>query len=108
MLPTDPYVRVNTTGASLKLCIPPLNGRCRLDPMKKTVKTIKKYLWGILNAIVLEVNNGPVESINSGIKSVKVRARGYRNIQQFATEMYFYLGGLDMYPEGYRNQLTHS
>ncbi len=27
---------------------------------------------------------------------------------RFATAIYFYLGGLDMYPEGYRNQLNHS
>ncbi len=108
MLPTDLYMRVNTTGSSLKLCIPMLDGRCRLDPMKKAAKTIKKHLWGILNAIVLKVSNGPVERINNGIKNVNVHALRYRNKQRFATAMYFYLGGLDMYPEGSRNQSTHS
>ena len=39
--------------------------RCRLEPMKKVAKTIKKHLWGILNAIVLKVSNGPAEGINS-------------------------------------------
>ncbi len=77
--------------------------RCRLAPMKEAAKTVKKHLWGIINAIVLKVSNGPAESINSRIKSIKVRARGYRNKQRFATAIYFYLGGLDMYPEGYRN-----
>ncbi|MCY4234569.1 MAG: ISL3 family transposase [Bacteroidetes bacterium] len=76
--------------------------RSQLDPMKKVSKTIKKHLWGIINAIVLGVSNGPAESINSRIKAIKVRARGFRNQQRFANAIYFYLGGLDLYPVGYQ------
>ncbi|WP_419606730.1 transposase [Thiolapillus sp.] len=36
--------------------------------MKKVAKTIKEHLWGILNAIVLKVSNGPAEGLNSRIK----------------------------------------
>jgi len=41
--------------------------RSRLEPMKKTAATIKKHLWGIINAVVLKAHNGPAESINSRI-----------------------------------------
>jgi transposase len=29
---------------------------------------------------------------------IKVRSRGFRNKQRFANAIYFYLGGLDLYP----------
>ncbi len=82
--------------------------RCRLEPMKEAAKTIKNHLWGIINAVVLKVSNGPAESINSRIKTVKIRARGFRNKQRFINAIYFYLGGLDLYPEGFQKQATHS
>ena len=74
--------------------------RSRLDPIKAVAKTIKSHLWGILNAIVLKVSNGPAEGLNSRIKMIKVRSRGFRNKQRFANAIYFHLGGLDLYPEG--------
>jgi transposase len=74
--------------------------RCRLKPMMVVAKTIKAHLWGILNAIVLKVTNGPAEGINSRIKMIKVRSRGFRNKQRFANAIYFQLGGLDLYPDG--------
>ena len=63
-------------------------------------RTIKKHLWGILNAIILKVSNGPAEAINSRIKTIKVRSRGFRNKRRFANAIYFHLGGIDLYPEG--------
>jgi transposase len=74
--------------------------RCRLDPIKEVAKTIKAHLWGILNAVVLKVSNGPAEGINSRIKMIKVRSRGFRNKERFANAIYFHLGGLNLYPEG--------
>ncbi len=74
--------------------------RSRLKPIKEVAKTIKEHLWGILNAIVLKVSNGPAEGLNSRIKTIKVRSRGFRNKQRFANAIYFHLGGLDLYPEG--------
>ena len=79
--------------------------RCRLEPMKKVAKTIKKHLWGILNAIILKVSNGPAEGINSRIKAIKVRSHGFRNKERFANAIYFHLGGLDLYPEAISQQL---
>ena len=60
----------------------------------------QKHPWGILNAIILKVSNGPAEGIHSRIKTIKVRSRGFRNKRRFANAIYFHLGGLDLYPEG--------
>ena len=78
--------------------------RSRLEPVKKVAKTIKAHLWGILNAVVLKADNGGAESINSRIKMVKVRSRGFRNKERFRNAIYFHLGGLDLYPEGIKQQ----
>ena len=74
--------------------------RSRLEPVKKVAKTIKAHLREILNAVVLKVSNGPAEVLNSRIKMLKVRSRGFRNKERFANAIYFHLGGLQLYPEG--------
>lgn len=74
--------------------------RSRLAPMIKVARTIKHHLWGIINAVVLKANNGGAESINSRIKMIKVRSRGFRNKERFRNAIYFHLGGLDLYPSG--------
>lgn len=76
--------------------------RSRLKPIRDVARIIKEHLWGILNAIVLKVSNGPAEGLNSRIKTIKVRSRGFRNKKRFANAIYFHLGGLDLYPEGVR------
>ena len=48
----------------------------------------------------IESSNGPAEGINSRIKMIKVRSRGFRNKERFANAIYFHLGGLDLYPDG--------
>jgi transposase len=82
----------------------PINwmSRSRLAPMKKVAATLKNHLWGIINAVVLKADNSPAESINSRIKTVKTRARGFRNKQRFRDAIYFHLGGLQLYPAGIR------
>lgn len=74
--------------------------RCRLEPVRDVARIIKKHLWGIINAILLKVTNGGAESINSRIKMVKIRSRGFRNKTRYKNAIYFHLGGLDLYPEG--------
>ncbi len=76
--------------------------RSRLKPIRDVARIIKEHLWGILNAIILKVSNGPAEGLNSRIKTIKVRSRGFRNKKRFANAIYFHLGGLDLYPEGVR------
>ncbi len=74
--------------------------RSRLKPMQTTSKTLRNHLWGILNAVIFKVDNSHAESINSRIKTLKSRARGFRNRERFRNTMYFHLGGLQLYPEG--------
>lgn len=74
--------------------------RCRLEPMVKVARMIKNHLWGILNAVVLKVTNGPSESLNSKIQKLKRRACGYRNRERFRRAIMFHLGGLDLRPAG--------
>ena len=73
--------------------------RSRLEPVAKVARMIGEHLWGIINAVVLKVDNGAGESINSRIQMVKTRARGFRNKKRFRRAIYFYLGGLKLYPD---------
>ena len=47
--------------------------RSRLTAMVKLARTIRKHLWGIINAIVLSASNGKSESMNSRIQSKRQR-----------------------------------
>lgn len=79
--------------------------RCRLEPIKRVARMVKKHMLGILNAIVLEVTNAKAEGINSKIQKIKASACGFRNRQRFRTAIYFHLGGLDLHP---RPALSHT
>ena len=72
--------------------------RSRLKPMKTAARSIKKNLWGIVNAIVLNATNAMAESVNSKIKLLKVKARGYRNQARDKVAILFHHGGLNLYP----------
>jgi transposase len=72
--------------------------RCRLAPMRKVAETVRKHLWGILNAIESRTTNALSEGMNSRIQALKQRACGYRNRTRFREAIYFHLGGLDLYP----------
>ena len=73
--------------------------RSRLKPMKTQAISIKKNLWGIINAIVHKKSNAGAEGINSQIKVLKVNARGFRNRERFRLSVLFHFGGLDLYPK---------
>jgi transposase len=72
--------------------------RSRLEPMRKVAWTVKKHLWGILNAVLKGVTNATAESLNAKIQWVKKNACGFRNRERFRTAIMFHCGGLDMYP----------
>ena len=78
--------------------------RCRLGPMRKAARTVRKYLWGILTAIVAGATNALTEGINARIQELKRRACGYRNRARFREAIYFHLGGLDLRPAA----MTHT
>jgi transposase len=72
--------------------------RSRLAPMIALAKSLKKHFYGIMNAIILGVDNGMAESINSKIQKVKKMACGFRNTERFKNAIIFHFGGLDLYP----------
>ena len=74
--------------------------RSRLDPVVKVGKMVRKFLWGILNAIMLKATNAIAESINATIQKIKSRACGFRNRARFRTAIMFHKGGLSMVPSG--------
>ena len=57
--------------------------RCRLEPVKKVARMIKRHLDGILTAVVDRVTNARAESINAEIQKPKYSARGFRNAIYF-------------------------
>lgn len=73
--------------------------RSRLQPIRTAAKSIQKNLCGIINAIVNKQDNARAESINSKIKILKVRAKGFRNKERFKGAILFYMGALDLMPK---------
>jgi transposase len=71
---------------------------CRLKPMISVGKMVRKYLWGILNAIRLRVNNSMLEAKNARIQKIKKIACGFRNRERFKNVVLFHFGGLDIMP----------
>jgi transposase len=82
--------------------------RCRLEPMRRVAKTVRAFLWGILNAIKLDVTSAAGESINAKIQRVKDRSCGFRSRERFRNAIYFHCGGLDLYPGTLRATHTTS
>ncbi len=72
--------------------------RSRLAPVKKTARTLKDHLYGILSYCKHRITNAMTESINSKIETLRKSACGYRNKQRLRTVILFHLGGLDLYP----------
>ncbi|EMO8003063.1 ISL3 family transposase [Salmonella enterica] len=64
--------------------------------MKNAVKTIGKRLYGILNAMRHNVSNGNAEALNSKIRLLRIKARGYRNRERFKLGVMFHYGKLKM------------
>ena len=72
--------------------------RCRLKPMIAVGNMVRRYFWGILNAIRFKVNNSMLEAKNACIQRIKKIACGFRNKNRFKTAILFQLGGLDLQP----------
>ena len=71
---------------------------CQLPAMIAVGKTVRRFLWGILNAIRLKVNNSMLEAKNARIQRIKKIACGFRNRERFKNAILFHLGGLDIMP----------
>ena len=72
--------------------------RSRLKPMVEVAKMLRRRLENILTYLKHRMTNAKSEAINSKIQWVKYTARGYRNMSNFITAIYFHCGGLNMNP----------
>lgn len=70
----------------------------RLTPMIEAAKTLKRHLANLLTYIKHRITNATSEGINSKIQMIKMMACGYRNREHYKAAIYFYCGGLDLYP----------
>lgn len=69
-----------------------------IRPVVTVAEQVEEKLWGILNAMRLRASNGLAEALNSKIRGLKVRAKGYRSKTRFKTAILFHFGGLEMAP----------
>lgn len=71
---------------------------CRLKPIIKVAKMIKKHFENILTYLKHPITNAVSEGLNSKIQTLKANARGFRNFANYRTRILFYCGKLDLYP----------
>jgi transposase len=70
----------------------------KLGPMKKVARMIKERLTNVVSYCTHKITNAVAEGINSKIMAIKRRVGGFRNVENYKTAIYFYCGGLDLYP----------
>jgi transposase len=70
----------------------------RLQPVIKAAKMVKRHLANVLTYFEHRLTNAVAEGLNSKIQTIKKRAYGFRNRENFKTAIYFNCGGLDLYP----------
>ena len=71
---------------------------CRVNEIRDVAYRIRSHLGYILTYCRHRITNAVAEGINSKIMAIKRRAGGYRNKEHFKIAIYFYCGGLDLYP----------
>jgi transposase len=64
--------------------------------LTSAARTLRKRLYGILNAMKHRVSNGNAESLNSKIRLLRIKSRGYRNKERFKLAVMFHYGRLNM------------
>ena len=72
--------------------------RSRLSPIINAAHTVRNHLRGVLAYFAHRVSNATAEGINSKIQTIKKRAYGFRNRDNFKTAIFFHCGGLNLYP----------
>jgi transposase len=76
--------------------------RCRLKPVIKVAKMLKKHLAHILSYFRHRITNAMSEGFNSRIQSIKSQARGFRAFENYRTRILFYCGKLDLMPRTHK------
>ena len=72
--------------------------RSRLEPVKAVAQMLARKLDNVITYCSHAITNAVAEGLNSKIMSIKRRAGGYRNPNNFKIVIYFYCGGLRLHP----------
>jgi transposase len=72
--------------------------RSKLKPIAYAARTIRNHLEGVLAYFSHHTTNAMLEGVNSKIQTVKKRAYGFRNRDNFKTAIFFHCGRLQLYP----------
>lgn len=72
----------------------------RLKPMIEAARTVRRHIVNVLTYFEHRITNAVSEGLNSKIQTIKKRAYGFRNKENFKTAIYFHCGGLQLYPAG--------
>jgi len=84
---------LNDLKAWMKIAI-----RSKIQPIIAFVNTLKSHWSGIKAFFNNQYTNAFAEQINSTIQNIKRIARGYRNVNNYKTMIYFRLGKLNVLP----------
>lgn len=61
--------------------------RCRLRPMVRVAKMLKRHLPNLLSYFHHRITNATSEGFNSGIQALKYAARGFRSFKNYRTRI---------------------
>ncbi len=73
--------------------------RCRLKPMVKVAKMLKRHLPNLLTYFRHRITNATSEGFNSVIQALRYAARGFRSFANYRTRILFYCGKLNLMPQ---------
>ena len=73
--------------------------RCRLKPVVKVAKMLKRHLPHLLSYFRHRITNATSEGFNSVIQALKYAARGFRSFANYRTRILFFCGNLDLKPD---------
>ena len=73
--------------------------RCRLRPMAKVAKMLRRHLPNLLSYFRHRITNAVSEGFNSVIQALKYAARGFRSFVNYRTRILFFCGKLDLKPD---------
>lgn len=72
--------------------------RCRLRPIVRVAKMLKRHLPNLLSYFLYRITNATSEGFNSVIQALKYAARGFRSFANYRTRILFYCGRLELRP----------
>ena len=70
----------------------------RLMPIILAARKLHRHAAALLNYYRCRITNAYAEGMNGQIETLKRVARGYRNLENFKTAIFFHCGALDMLP----------